>query len=59
MKIDGKKPALAEMFEVAEARAKPKTPSDGKRDKPKWSFSAKPKGGLKPDGFKVKAELKF
>lgn len=59
MKIDGKKPTLAEMFEVAEKRAKPRTPSDGKRDKPEWKFSGRPTGGLKSDGFKVKAELKF
>lgn len=59
MKADGKKPSLADMFEVAEDRANPRTESDGKRDKPKWSFSGRPTGGLKPDGFKVKAELKF
>lgn len=59
MKIEGKKPTLAEMFEVAEDRANPRTESDGKRDNPKWSFSAKPKGGLKPNGFEVEAELKF
>lgn len=59
MKLDGKKPTLADMFAVAEERAKPRTPSDGARDKPKWKFSARPTGGLKPDGFKAKAELKF
>lgn len=59
MKMNGKKPTLAEMFDAAEARAKPKTPSDGKRDKPEWKFSGRPTGGLKPDGFKAKAELKF
>jgi len=59
MKMNGEKPTLAEMFDAAEARAKPKTPSDGKRDNPEWKFSGRPTGGLKPDGFKVKAELKF
>jgi hypothetical protein len=59
MKLDGKKPSLAEMFSVAEERAKPSTPSDGRRDKPQWKFTARPTGGLKPDGVKVKGELKF
>ena len=59
MKTDGKKPTLAEMFDVAEDRAKPRTESDGKRHKPEWKFSGRPTGGLKPDGFKAKAELKF
>ena len=59
MKIDGKKPSLAEMFDTAEDRAKPRTDSDGRKVKPEWKFSARPTGGLKPDGFKAKAELKF
>lgn len=59
MKLDGKKPTLAEMFEVAEDRAKPRTESDGRRDKPEWKFKARPMGGLKPHGVKVSGEMKF
>ena len=59
MKTDGKKPTLAEMFDVAEERAKPETPSDGKRHKPEWDFKVRPMGGLKPHGARVKGELKF
>jgi hypothetical protein len=57
--MDGKKPTLAEMFDVAEERAKPSNPDAKRKDKPKWTFSARPTGGLKPDGFKAKAEMKF
>lgn len=59
MKIDGKKPSLADMFAVAEERAKPSNPDAPRKPKPEWKFSARPTGGLKPDGFKAKAELKF
>ena len=55
----GKKPTLADMFRVAEARAKTSRDHDKPTRKPEWDVSAWPTGGLKPDGFKAKAELKF
>ncbi len=59
MKLDGKKPTLAEMFDVAEERAKPDTESDGRRHKPEWKFKVRPMGGLKPHGLKLSGEMKL
>jgi hypothetical protein len=59
MSGEAKKPTLAEMFEAAEGRVKPSKPPAEKTRKPEWDFRGRPTGGLKPDGFKVKAEIKF
>ncbi len=59
MNLDGKKPTLAEMFDAASKNNRTPNPDAPRKPKPEWKFSGRPTGGLKPDGFKVKAELKF
>lgn len=59
MKIDGEKPSLADMFKSAERNVRVSNPDAPRKAKPEWKFSGRPTGGLKPSGFKAKAELKF
>ena len=56
----GGKQTMADKMAVADALLGKHTgASKGIRPPPKPTFKARPTGGLKPDGFKVKATWKF
>ena len=59
MKFGGKQ-TMADKMAVADALLGKHTgASKGTRPPPKPTFKVRPTGGLKPDGFKVKATWKF
>jgi hypothetical protein len=59
MKFGGKQ-TMADKMAVADALLGKHTgASKGIRPAPKPTFKVRPTGGLKPDGFKVKATWKF
>ena len=56
----GGKQTVKDKMKVAESRVgKSPGASKGIRPPPKPTFKVRPTGGLKPDGFKVKAPWKF
>jgi len=59
MKFGGK-PTMQDKMKVVDALlGKTTGSSKGSKPPPKPTFKARPTGGMKPDGFKVKATWKF
>lgn len=59
MKFGGKHTIQSRMAAAESRLGKTTGASKGIKPAPKPTFKVRPIGGLKPDGFKVKAELKF